>query len=56
MSEIVAIVAKYYGLSQKQLKSSSRKQAVVQGRATIIYLARELTGASYVEIGRAGRP
>ena len=53
LSEIVAIVAKYYGLSQKQLKSSSRKQAVVQGRATIIYLARELTGASYVEIGRA---
>ena len=53
MSEIVAIVAKYYGLPQKQLKSSSRKHAVVQGRATIIYLARELTGASYDEIGRA---
>jgi chromosomal replication initiator protein len=53
LSEIIAIVAKYYSLTQKQLKSSSRKHAVVQGRATAIYLARELTGASYDEIGRA---
>jgi chromosomal replication initiator protein len=53
LSEIIAIVAKYYSLPQKQLKSSSRKHAVVQGRATAIYLARELTGASYDEIGRA---
>jgi chromosomal replication initiator protein len=53
LSEIVSIVAKYYALPQKQLKSSSRKHAVVQGRATIIYLARELSGASYEEIGRA---
>jgi chromosomal replication initiator protein len=53
LSEIIAIVARYYNLPQKQLKSSSRKHAVVQGRATAIYLARELTGASYDEIGRA---
>jgi chromosomal replication initiator protein len=53
LSEIITIVAKYYSLTQKQLKSSSRKHAVVQGRATAIYLARELTGASYDQIGRA---
>jgi chromosomal replication initiator protein len=53
LSEIIAIVAKYYSLPQKLLKSSSRKHAVVQGRATAIYLARQLTGASYDQIGRA---
>jgi chromosomal replication initiator protein len=53
LKDIIAVVAKSYGLSQKQLKSRSRKQAIVRGRAAIIYLARELTTTSYEEIGRA---
>jgi chromosomal replication initiator protein len=53
ISEIVAIVAKYYGVPQKQLKSSSRRQSIVQARAVITYLARDVIGASYQQIGKA---
>lgn len=53
LREIVAVVARYCHLPQKLLKSSSRKHSVVMGRATIVYLARELAGASYEQIGRA---
>jgi chromosomal replication initiator protein len=53
LHEIVSVVAKYYGLAQKHLKSGCRKQSTVIARATATYLARELTDASYGEIGRA---
>jgi chromosomal replication initiator protein len=53
LQEIIAVVCRYYGLPQKQLKSSSRKQSAVTARATAVYLARELTLASYDQIGRA---
>jgi chromosomal replication initiator protein len=53
LREIIPVVARYYGVPQKMLKSSSRKQAVVSARATIVYLARELAGASYEQIGQA---
>jgi chromosomal replication initiator protein len=35
------------------LKSSSRRQAAVFARALVVYLARELAGLSYEQIGRA---
>jgi chromosomal replication initiator protein len=50
--EIVALVARHYGVPQKLLKSNSRKQYIVRARATAVYLARELSGASYDQIGR----
>ncbi len=50
--EIIGVVAKHYRIPQKQLKSDSRKQAAVLARATVVYLARELAGTSYEEIGR----
>jgi chromosomal replication initiator protein len=53
LSDIIRLVARYYGLSQKRLKSGSRKRSIVLARATIAYLARELTDASYEQIGRA---
>lgn len=53
LREIVAVVARYVGLPQKQLKSSSRKQSVVLARGIVVYLARELASASYDQIGRA---
>jgi chromosomal replication initiator protein len=53
LPEIVRVVARFFGLSQKCLKSSSRRRSVVMARATIAYLARELTDASYEEIGCA---
>jgi chromosomal replication initiator protein len=53
LREIIAVVARYTQVSQKQLKSGSRKQSTVFARAVTVYLARELAGASYLEIGRA---
>jgi chromosomal replication initiator protein len=53
MREIVLAVARYFGLSQKELKSQSRRQSIVTARAVAIYLARELAGISYEQIGQA---
>jgi chromosomal replication initiator protein len=53
LREIIAAVARHFGLPQKQLKSQSRRQSIVTARAVAIYLARELSGASYEQIGRA---
>lgn len=53
LREIIAVVARHFGLPQKQLKSSSRRQSIVAARAVAIYLARELAGYSYDQIGRA---
>jgi chromosomal replication initiator protein len=46
-------VARYTNVPQKQLKSASRKQSTVFARAIAVYLAREITGESYDQIGRA---
>ncbi len=53
LREIIAVVARYTRVPQKQLKSASRKQSTVFARAIAVYLARELAAASYLEIGRA---
>jgi chromosomal replication initiator protein len=53
LRQIAATVAKHARLPQKELKSSSRKRSVVLARSIAIYLARELSGATYHQIGRA---
>jgi chromosomal replication initiator protein len=53
LREIIAVVARYQNIPQSQLKSGSRRQSVVFARGIIVYLARELAGISYEEIGRA---
>jgi chromosomal replication initiator protein len=53
MRDILPIVAKYYRISQKVLKSGSRRQSTVTARAMAVYLARELSGLSYERIGQA---
>ncbi|MFL6546993.1 MAG: helix-turn-helix domain-containing protein, partial [Candidatus Udaeobacter sp.] len=53
LREILAVVGRYFKLPQKQLKSHSRCQSIVAARAIAIYLARELAGVSYQQIGRA---
>jgi chromosomal replication initiator protein len=53
LREIIAIVARYTNVPQKLLKSGSRRQSIVLARSIAVYLARELAGASYHEIGRA---
>lgn len=49
---IASIVAKYYSLTLRDLRSSSRKQTYVLARAITTYLTRELTPMSYEEIAR----
>ncbi len=53
MRDILKIVAKYYRIPQKVLKSGSRRQSAVAARAMAVYLARELSGLSYERIGHA---
>jgi chromosomal replication initiator protein len=53
LPQIIAAVAKYTSIPQKQLKSASRRQAIVNARAIAAYLARTLSNASYDQIGRA---
>lgn len=52
LAEIATVVARYYAMSLRKLRSSSRKAPVVLARAMAIYLARQLTPLSYDEIGR----
>jgi chromosomal replication initiator protein len=53
LREIVSLVARHYGVPQSSLRSNSRKQRLVRARATVVFLARELTKASYEQIGQA---
>jgi chromosomal replication initiator protein len=50
--QILAVVARHENIPQAQLKSGSRRQSTVYARGLVVYLARELAGASYEEIGR----
>ena len=52
LREIVAVVARYYKMPQKQLQSKCRRQSIVRARATVAFLARELTDQSYEQIGQ----
>lgn len=52
LRDITTTVARYYSLSVRNMRSSSRKQSVVLARAVAIFLARELTPLSYEDIGR----
>jgi chromosomal replication initiator protein len=52
LRDIVRVVARYHRLPLKMLTSASRQAAVVSARATAIYLARQLTSASYEQIGQ----
>jgi len=45
-------VAKHFGLTLGELKGKSRRQAVADARGLAMYVTRQLTGASYAEIGR----
>jgi chromosomal replication initiator protein len=53
LQDITALVARYTKVPQKLLKSSSRRQSIVGARAIVVYLARQLSAASYDQIGRA---
>jgi chromosomal replication initiator protein len=52
LREIARATAKYFGLTLADMKSPSRRQAVVAARGVAIYLARLMTPASLEQIGR----
>jgi chromosomal replication initiator protein len=52
LKQIIALVARYFSLTQASLRSPSRRKSLVYARSVIIYLARSLTNLSYAQIGQ----
>ncbi len=52
LKQIIAVVARYFSLTQSALKSSARRKSLVYARGITIHLARILTDLSYAQIGR----
>lgn len=52
LQQIIRLVSRYYGIPQKQLLSASRQAAAVSARGMVVYLARQLTTASYEQIAQ----
>jgi len=50
--QVAIAVAKHFGLTLGELRGKSRRQAVADARGLAMYVSRQLTGASYAEIGR----
>jgi chromosomal replication initiator protein len=53
LKHILAVTARYFGLTQAAITSKSRRTSLVQARNVVVHLARRLTDLSYTEIGRA---
>ena len=52
VSDIAQVTARHFSLKLSDLRSPSRRQAVVKARGVAMYLARQMTGESLGEIGR----
>lgn len=52
LREIAIATARHFGVTLGQMRSKSRRRAVVVARDTAIYLARELAGNTLPELGR----
>jgi chromosomal replication initiator protein len=53
LKQIVALTARYFGVTQAALVGPSRRSSLVAARNVAAYLARRLTDHSYAQIGRA---
>jgi chromosomal replication initiator protein len=53
LKHILAVTARYFGLTQAAISSKSRRTSLVQARNVVVHLARRMTDLSYTEIGRA---
>lgn len=49
---VLALTGKHFGITLGELRGKSRQQSVADARGLAMYVARQLTGASYAEIGR----
>jgi chromosomal replication initiator protein len=52
LKDIAAVTAKYFSLRVAEMRSPSRRKAVVTARNVAMYLARHITGDSLEQIGR----
>jgi chromosomal replication initiator protein len=52
LKNILAVAARYFGVTQAALVGPSRRKSLVAARNTVVYLARRLTPLSYGLIGR----
>ena len=52
LKQVCSAVAKHFQLAMTDLKGQSRQKTVVRARSLAMYLCRELTGASYAEVGQ----
>lgn len=52
LRQVTSAVAKHFQLTGQDLKGQSRQQTVVRARSLAMFLCRELTGASYAEVGQ----
>lgn len=51
LDDILHVVGSYFGKKSSEVISSSREKSIVRARQVAMYLARELTAHSFVEIG-----
>jgi len=51
LKQLIAVVARYYSITQAALLSSTRRKSLVHARSVVIHLARKLTDLSYAQIG-----
>ncbi|MCC6492003.1 MAG: hypothetical protein IT424_03170, partial [Pirellulales bacterium] len=52
LKQIIALTARYFGVTQAALAGPSRRSSLVQARNIVVHLARRLTDLSYADIGR----
>jgi chromosomal replication initiator protein len=50
--DIVAVVGRYFGVTQAALRGPGRRKSLVFARSTAVYLLRTLTSGSYAQIGK----
>lgn len=50
--DVIAIVARYFGITQSALRGPVRRKTLVLARSVAVYLLRTLSEISYAEIGR----
>lgn len=51
--QILAVVARYFSLTQAALRSPARRKSLVYARGIAVHLARSLTDLSYSQIGQS---
>lgn len=51
--DVIAVVSRYFGVTQAALRGPTRRKTLVLARGAVVHLLRSLTNMSYAEIGHA---